>query len=76
MAGLATGCWAAGLHLQHALFELSAMRVGVTARAAQVVPVVNGRRRLEFRRLLVAVHARDSDVRAGEHEPGLLVLNQ
>ena len=61
----------------HAFRELPFVRIRVTIRATQVLPVIdNSRLRLELCRLLVAVDARDRDVSPGKNEVRLFVTVQ
>jgi len=77
MAGLAARWSAPDASLLHALFELSLMRIIVTVRATQVLPVVDDRwLRLQFGGLLVAISAGHRDVSASEGEVGFFVLRQ
>lgn len=77
MAGFAASSGAVGTRLQHPLFELALVRVGVATGATQALPVVDrSRLGLELRRFLVAVGARHRDVPPGKNEFCLFVPRQ
>lgn len=77
MAGLASRYRTIRPRLLHALFELTFMRISMTASATQIVPVINNRGlRLELRRLFVAFSARGCDVASGQREAGFFVFGQ
>lgn len=77
MAGLASHDRTIRARLLHALFELTFVRISVTAGATQTLPVIDDRRlRLKVRRLFVAFGARSCNVPSGQHEARLFVLSQ
>jgi len=77
MAGLASRDRTIRPRLLHALFELTFMRISMTASATQIFPVINNRGlRLELRPLFVAFGARSCNVPSGQYEAGLFVFGQ
>lgn len=61
----------------HTLLELPLVWILVTTRAFQILPVIDhGRLGLELRRFLVAIRARDCNVRTAEHKMRLFMFGE
>jgi hypothetical protein len=71
VASFATNCFAIGTYSLHAGTELTAMRVGMTRGAREIGEVI--RDRFVRLRWLMAVHARDRRMAAGQLERRFLV---
>jgi len=71
VASFATNCFAIGTYSLHARTELTAMRVGMTRGAREIGKVI--RDRFVRLRRLVAVHARNRRMAAGQLERRFLV---
>lgn len=66
VASLAPSRRSIGAHLLHAIFELTFVRILVTTRAIQILPVINDRGLgLKSRRFLVALRAGHGDMTTG-----------
>ncbi len=76
MAGFASRRRAIGAHLQHPFLELPFVRIGVTTRTIQTLPVIDHGLRLEFFRFLVALRARHRHMAAREKEMGFFMFGQ
>lgn len=77
MASLAPGSFTTGTRLQHALLELSLVRVGMTGGTGKIIPMIEDRRLgLDVRILFVAIAARYRDMASGQYEMSFLVPSQ